>query len=302
MAPFPSIVFISYARDDVDFAILLSQHLRQSGVEIWIDVLNLPAGIPWDNQIEKALEECLAVLVILSPVSVKSETVKDEVAEVLERGKPVFPVLKAPCERPLRLRRLHYVDFTLDYATGLERLLLELRRVLPNFSKRADHPPPRARKRKATGDIDPKPVPSLFPAPPPEQSLDTLLRLLDERLHEQQVRILVPFERAAKGVEDGLISFLGDPDEQTRMLAAYCLGKIGSEELETAVKVAYRLTDKDHRVRQGAIVALANMGHWGAIYVRQIASLLHDTDPYVKTAARDALAKLRPENTTEAPK
>jgi hypothetical protein len=118
-------IFLSYARADAEFALRLAKDLRYAGTRIWMDQLDIPAGVPWDDQIEIALGQCRAMLLVLSPASVVSPNVKDELADALSKGKVVVPVLLAPCDLPLRLRRLQYVDFSVDYARGLERLLLE---------------------------------------------------------------------------------------------------------------------------------------------------------------------------------
>jgi hypothetical protein len=66
------------------------------------------------------------MLVILSPDSVESESVSDEVSFALDEQKTVIPVTYRDCTIPFRWRRLQRVDFRQDYARGLK----ELRKVL----------------------------------------------------------------------------------------------------------------------------------------------------------------------------
>jgi len=120
-------IFISYAREDSEFALRLASDLRSEGVDIWLDQLDIPPGIRWDRAIEQALRTCDRLLIILSPASVASENVMDEVAFALDREKRIVPVLHRRCEIPLRLLRLQYIDFTSDYDQGLTALLAELR-------------------------------------------------------------------------------------------------------------------------------------------------------------------------------
>ncbi|HRH38407.1 MAG TPA: DUF1566 domain-containing protein, partial [Flavobacteriales bacterium] len=61
--------------------------------------------------------------VVLSPTSVASNNVRDEVSFALENGKVVIPVLIKSCEVPFRWQRLQRVDLTSDYTTGLRQLL-----------------------------------------------------------------------------------------------------------------------------------------------------------------------------------
>jgi WD40 repeat protein len=66
------------------------------------------------------------MLVILSPLSIKSTNVIDEVSFALEEQKAVIPILYRDCVIPFRLRRLHYLDFRSDYPRGLKELLRTL--------------------------------------------------------------------------------------------------------------------------------------------------------------------------------
>ena len=72
---------------------------------------------------EDALAKCLQLVVILSPAAVESTNVMDEVSLALEDGKTVVPVIHRQCKIPFRLRRLQYVDLSLDYKAGHDRLL-----------------------------------------------------------------------------------------------------------------------------------------------------------------------------------
>ncbi len=69
------------------------------------------------------MAKCPELLVLLSPAAVDSTNVMDEVSLALEKGKTVLPVIHRNCKIPFRLRRLQYVDLTLNYKAGLGRLL-----------------------------------------------------------------------------------------------------------------------------------------------------------------------------------
>jgi len=126
--------FISYARADGEFALKLVQRLRADGIELWIDQLEIPTGTPWDRSIEVALKEAPGLLVVLTPASVASENVLDEVSYGLDYGKRIVPLLLTDCEVPLRLRRLQRVDFRGGFDAAFQRSLADLRSLL--FAKR----------------------------------------------------------------------------------------------------------------------------------------------------------------------
>lgn len=121
--------FFSYSRNDQAFVLRLAQDLRQAGIPIWFDQLDIPPGQRWDNEIQKALSTASSLLVVLSPASTASENVMDEVSYALDQNKHVIPVLYQPSDVPLRIRRLQYIDFTTNYEAGLTNLLRVLRQT-----------------------------------------------------------------------------------------------------------------------------------------------------------------------------
>ena len=118
--------FVSYSRVDSDFALRLAGDLKSAGASVWLDQLDIVPGQRWDHAVEDALANCPCVLVILSPDSVASTNVMDEVSFALGEKKTVVPVVYRDCTVPFRLRRLQYVDFRRDYDRGLKELLKTL--------------------------------------------------------------------------------------------------------------------------------------------------------------------------------
>ncbi len=115
--------FFSYCREDSEFALKLAEDLKAAGANVWIDQIDIEPGAEWDSAVEEALNASPRMLVILSPVSVNSKNVRDEVSFALNEGKRVIPVLYRDCKVPFRLARLQQIDFRADYARGLKILL-----------------------------------------------------------------------------------------------------------------------------------------------------------------------------------
>jgi hypothetical protein len=115
--------FFSYARHDSEFVLNLAEDLRQRGAAVWLDQLDINPGERWDDAVERALANCPKMLVILSPKSVGSTNVMDEVSFALEEHKVIIPVLYRDCTIPFRLRRVQYIDMRQDYEPGLQELL-----------------------------------------------------------------------------------------------------------------------------------------------------------------------------------
>jgi len=108
----------------------LARELRSAGFSIWLDVLDISTGARWDDEVEKALATCGIFMVILTPTSVASDNVKDEIGYAIDHGKRIVPVLLESSTIPLRLRRFQYVDFTSkSYGEGVE----SARRILSSL-------------------------------------------------------------------------------------------------------------------------------------------------------------------------
>jgi hypothetical protein len=115
--------FISYSRADSGFAIRLAKDLRSAGYDVWLDQLDIPTGSRWDDEVEFALENCTTFLIILSPESLQSQNVKDEIGYAIDAGKNILPVKIKSGEIPFRLRRFQYVDFSnKPYAESLKEI------------------------------------------------------------------------------------------------------------------------------------------------------------------------------------
>ena len=119
--------FLSYARADELFALRFASDLRSLGASMWMDQLDLRPSEHWDRAIERAIRACSDVIVILSPRSVASENVADEISLAIDCKKPVIPVMIEPCDLPLRITRMHLIDATRDYQTALMECFAEIK-------------------------------------------------------------------------------------------------------------------------------------------------------------------------------
>jgi len=94
-------IFISYTANDRNFAKELGAHLSKWGFEVWDPSEQLLPGDNWPLKIGEALEESRAMIVLLSPDSMKSEWVRHEIEYALGdrnyQGR-VFPVVVRPTE------------------------------------------------------------------------------------------------------------------------------------------------------------------------------------------------------------
>ena len=120
--------FISYSRTDSGFAVRLAKDLKSAGYDVWLDQLDIPTGARWDDELETALESCTTFMIILSPESMQSQNVKDEIGYAIDAGKNILPVKIKSGDIPLRLRRFQYVDFSKQ---SYDKSLKEIKSILP---------------------------------------------------------------------------------------------------------------------------------------------------------------------------
>lgn len=125
-------VFICYSRKDSDFVNQLNADLKLRGVNTWLDVEDIPGNIQANLQgfrtaINDALENCTAMLVILSPDSLASTEVQAEWNAYASRKQPIYPILVRECQVPYYLRMFQIWDLRSDYQPQVDRLASILR-------------------------------------------------------------------------------------------------------------------------------------------------------------------------------
>ena len=133
-------LFISYSRKNKETALRLAKDLKNYGIAVWLDLLNLEPGTHWDIAIQNALEDSRGLIVLLSIPSVASKYVLSEIDCVLEQNKKIIPILLEECRVPLLLRRVQYIDFTQSYDDGYYLLLENFDKYseLDFYSKKED--------------------------------------------------------------------------------------------------------------------------------------------------------------------
>lgn len=91
-------LFVSYARADVEIATELGAALRDRGLSVWWDA-DIQEGGSFREDILDAVDRARCVIVIWSPVSVKSPWVQEEALVGIDR-KVLFPLMWRDCTPP----------------------------------------------------------------------------------------------------------------------------------------------------------------------------------------------------------
>jgi hypothetical protein len=137
-------VFVSHSKSDKRITEIVCESLAAEGIPTWASFLDIPSGSNWDESIETALRGASAVIVIVSPASVRSDYVRAEVEEAIRRQKTVIPVVTKAADLPLRWRMLQYVKWSSAHAKRCVRQIAsglpqttasQLREALDNPSR-----------------------------------------------------------------------------------------------------------------------------------------------------------------------
>ena len=79
-------LFLSYAHEDIKRAETLARLLERNGLTVWWD-RRMVAGDKIHDVIDEQIEKAKAVIVLWSPISVKSDWVRGEAETAHELGK-----------------------------------------------------------------------------------------------------------------------------------------------------------------------------------------------------------------------
>jgi WD40 repeat protein len=135
-------VFISYQHDAMSYVERLVAFLISENIPVWND-FQLLTGDRVAPMIQERIDECTAMIVVLTPEAVASKWVLDEIAYAQNQNKPVFPLMLRATGLPLQLVRLKHEDVqngAMPSADLLERLRELLRLPAPTVSRTLAEP------------------------------------------------------------------------------------------------------------------------------------------------------------------
>lgn len=110
-------VFLSYSRTDEFLVSKLQLQLRDRDIFSWRDKVNIGGSVEWAKALASALQRMRALVVVVTPNSLKSKWVEKECIDFAAMGKPVFPYIAAESvkeELPPHLEILEWIDGTTE--------------------------------------------------------------------------------------------------------------------------------------------------------------------------------------------
>lgn len=136
-------IFLSHNSLDKPFVKKLAADIRRNGFFVWVDEAEIKVGDSLIGKIEKGIENCDYLGVVLSSNSIKSEWVTREVRIALNQeiyGKriKVLPILLENIDLPTFLIDKKYADFTTEekYKHSLKHILERLSELPEDIDKK----------------------------------------------------------------------------------------------------------------------------------------------------------------------
>ena len=121
-------VFISYSRQDSNFATRLHTALEETGQEAWIDWVDIPKSAVWMKEVQAGIESADTFVFVISPDSIASEVCQEEIEYAIKHHKRIIPImLREPTEQKLlpEISALNWIFFRKsdDFNQAFEELI-----------------------------------------------------------------------------------------------------------------------------------------------------------------------------------
>jgi hypothetical protein len=109
-------VFISYSHHDKEFVLRLALDLEERGTQVWIDQGDIQGGEQWRQSIAQGVGGCQAFVLVISPESIRSPWVQQELNAAFQYSKPVVPLIyrktQIPRDLNTQLERYQILNFS----------------------------------------------------------------------------------------------------------------------------------------------------------------------------------------------
>ncbi len=130
-------LFVSHVSEDERAALQVVHELERKGVRCWIAPRDVRPGVPFDDEIADAIEQCRAMLLIFSNRCNDNEYIRREITVAGNANKVILPfrIEKVEPKRALsvRLANLHWIDGFVAREKAIDEVV---RAVQPSIKKK----------------------------------------------------------------------------------------------------------------------------------------------------------------------
>jgi hypothetical protein len=125
-------VFLSYSREDSKIVDSIAKKLKNAGIRLWFDKVDLKPGDNWMQEIENSLSSARFVIFFISQNSIKKSVwAKQELQIALYRqitgegGARIIPVILEDADVPPLLRQFQWIDLrdSKNFDIGVRKLI-----------------------------------------------------------------------------------------------------------------------------------------------------------------------------------
>ena len=177
----PKKVFVSYVEEDGGVAHEIAKQLESHGYSSWYYERDCPAGADYFEETFKAISDCEAMAIIISPRSLPSDQITREIVRAVEANKATLPLLldlthdEYAHRRPGWKQAMAAANATRVRADQIPTIIPALVAGLHAKGIRADvesstPPAPPAAVTRPAPDVAPTAPPSVRAVPPPAPS------------------------------------------------------------------------------------------------------------------------------------
>ena len=125
----PYDVFLCHNSSDKAFVRIIYDELKKIDVIPWLDEVVLPAGRPWQTELENSITSINAAAVFIGENGLgpwQQHEIRAFLAEFTNRNCPVIPVVlpnaKDIPELPIFLNQMTWIDLRKDFPTGIQKI------------------------------------------------------------------------------------------------------------------------------------------------------------------------------------
>lgn len=288
-------LFISYKHSNGDFAEILMNRVKDAGFEVWIDEDDdkLPPGSKWREEIDKAIKDAFAVIVIITPQARASEYVIYELGFAYGAGVKVIPIMLESTELHPRLVDLQYLDFTNRRTRQWDTLLKTLMKAVTTHGEEISQLTaglPTSIKQaidaleSSLPDLRSEAIKSLARTSHPAAK-EALLEALNSSMLDVRIEaaLALPDARAVPILIDALHGMNKDISNR----AVKALTRIGTPSIGYLLRA---LQDENVRLRRNAAIALGDIRD--EVTVPGLLEALSDSDENVRSNTALALGQI----------
>ena len=131
----PKKIFISYTTADDNFVTQLRKALEYQGFDVWIDSRNMRGGDTLKTEIESAIKDASAFIVVISPKVFNSTWVRQEILFAQKHVENIVPILIEDMKPPSLLSFFENEPLAIEIKNNLQesmpQILAALRKEEP---------------------------------------------------------------------------------------------------------------------------------------------------------------------------